>query len=187
MATTQIEERVRELRDDLNRANHLYYTLDQPEISDAQYDEAIRELRAIEAEHPELITSDSPTQRVGAEPLSGFVQVQHPIPLLSLGNAFDDDEFMAWHNRVVNLLEHDDFDMACELKFDGLAVALTYEDGLFVRGATRGNGLVGENVTQNLRTINSIPLKVFGRDFPKRFEARGEVYFPKSEFARLRR
>ena len=121
----------------------------------------------------------------GAEPLEGFSQVQHPRPMLSLANAFDDDEFMAWHTRVANLLERDQFDIACELKFDGLAVALTYENGLFVQGATRGNGLVGEDVTLNLRTINSIPLKVIGNDFPQRFEVRGEVYFPKSEFQRF--
>ena len=100
----------------------------------------MRELRRIESEHPELVTPDSPTQRVGAEPLEGFTQAEHPVPLLSLGNAFDDEEFMAWHARVADLLEEPQFDMVCELKFDGLAVALTYEDGLLTRGATRGNG-----------------------------------------------
>lgn len=185
MATLDLTQRVNDLREQLNRANHLYYVLDQPEISDAQYDVLMNDLRQIEADHPDLVTPDSPTQRVGAEPLDGFNQVQHPQPMLSLANAFDDEEFMAWHARVANLLERDQFDIACELKFDGLAVALTYENGLFVQGATRGNGLVGEDITQNLRTIKSIPLKVIGNDFPARFEVRGEVYFPKSEFQRF--
>ncbi len=185
MVATEITRRVKELRDELNRHNHLYYVLDQPGISDAQYDLLLRELRGLEEEFPELVTSDSPTQRVGAQPAEGFSEVQHPYPMFSLANAFDDDEFMAWHQRVANLLERDDFDMVCELKYDGLAVALTYQDGVFAQGSTRGNGLVGEDVTSNLRTINSIPLMVLGDDSPGRFEVRGEVYFPKSGFQRF--
>ena len=184
MVPSEIRQRAQELRAELDRNNHLYYVLDRPQISDAQYDELIRELRRLEAEHPELVTPDSPTQRVGAEPVEGFVQVQHPLPLLSLGNAFDDEEFMAWHRRAANLLEDVAFDMVCELKFDGLAVALTYEDGVFVRGATRGNGSVGEDVTSNLRTVRSIPLRVLN-SAPGRFEVRGEVVFPKSAFQRF--
>ena len=177
-------KRAKKLRDELNRHNYLYHGLDAPEISDAQYDALMHELRELEQEHPQLVTADSPTQRVGTEPSEGFVEVVHPVPLLSLSNAFDDDEFMAWHRRAAELLDNETFDMVCELKYDGLAVALTYEDGLFVRGATRGNGSVGENVTLNLRTIKSIPLRVLG-DAPGRFEVRGEVFFPKPAFHRF--
>ena len=181
MPGTTTLDRVKELRDKINHHNHRYYVLDDPEISDAQYDELMRELRGVESERPELVTPYSPTQRVGAEPLEGFTQAEHPEPLLSLGNAFDDEEFMAWHARVADLLEEPQFDMVCELKFDGLAVALTYEDGLLTRGATRGNGVVGEDVTSNMRTIRSIPLRVPAAA-PSRFEVRGEVIFPKSKF-----
>ena len=182
---TSIERQIEELRRRLNFHNYRYYVLDSPEVSDAQYDALIRELRAIEAEHPELVTPDSPTQRVGDAPADGFQQVEHTRQMFSLGNAFDDDEFLAWHKRVSDLLEGDAFDMVCELKYDGLAVALTYEDGVFVRGATRGNGMVGEDVTSNLRTIKSIPLRLLSNDAPQRFEVRGEVYFPKSLFAKF--
>ena len=184
MTDPKIDKRAGELRCDLARHNYLYFVLDKPEISDGQYDVLIRELRRLEEENPELVTPDSPTQRVGAEPADGFVQAEHPVPMLSLGNAFDDDEFLAWHRRTANLLEDTSFDMVCELKFDGLAVALTYEDGVFVRGATRGNGAVGEDVTLNLRTIRSIPLRVLG-EAPRRFEVRGEVFFPISAFHRF--
>ena len=176
-----IIDHTRELRSRIDYHGHRYYVLDDPEISDSQYDELMQELRRIEAKHPALVTPDSPTQRVGAEPLDGFERAEHPIPLLSLGNAFDEEEFMAWHTRVADLLEEPGFDMVCELKFDGLAVALTYEDGRLIRGATRGNGAVGEDVTANLRTIRSIPLRV-PDGAPRRFEARGEVFFPKSKF-----
>ena len=200
MATTAtlfdvIPERVDELRNRLNHHNHRYYVLDHPEISDAQYDALMRELRAIEADRPELVTPDSPTQRVGAEPAEGFDQVEHSRPMFSLSNAFDKEEFMAWHGRVSDLLEAGSFDMVCELKYDGLAVALTYENGIFIRGATRGNGAVGEDITSNLRTIGSIPLKIpvppKNSDkneeilVPNILEVRGEVYFPKSLFAKF--
>ena len=185
MANRNVIDRLHSLKAELNRHNYLYFVADSPEIGDAEYDALLRELRGIEEEHPELVTPDSPTQRVGAEPAEGFTEVQHPRPMLSLSNAFDDEEFLAWNERVAGLLERDDFDLVCELKYDGLAVALTYENGLFVRGATRGNGSVGEDVTQNLRTINSIPLRVLGDDVPAVFEVRGEVYFPKSKFRRF--
>ena len=172
------------LRAEIDRHNHLYFALDRPEIGDAEYDALMRELRNLEERRPDLVTPDSPTQRVGAEPAEGFEQARHPAPLLSLGNAFDDEELMAWYRRVADLIESADFDLVCELKFDGLAVALTYEDGVLVRGATRGNGTVGEDVTHNLRTIRSIPLRVLG-DAPRRFEVRGEVLFPKSAFQRF--
>ncbi|MBI4219845.1 MAG: NAD-dependent DNA ligase LigA [Chloroflexi bacterium] len=175
---------VERLRRELHRHNRLYYVLNRPEISDGEYDAMTRELRRIEEEHPELVTPDSPTQRVGAEPAKEFAEVQHPLPLLSLANAFDEEEFLAWHRRAAGTLERDDFDMVCELKYDGLAVALTYESGALVRGATRGNGTTGEDVTPNLRTIRSVPLRVYG-DAPARFEVRGEVIFPRSGFQRF--
>ncbi len=185
MTTTDVTERIEELRERLNYHNYRYYVLDSPEVSDAQYDALMRELRAIEAEYPELVTPDSPTQRVGAAPADGFEQVTHSRPMFSLSNAFDDEEFMAWHKRVSDMLEGEPFDMVCELKYDGLAVALTYENGVFVRGATRGNGMVGEDVTSNLRTVKSIPLRLLSNDVPQRFEVRGEVYFPKSLFVKF--
>ena len=185
MTVIHTTERIAELREQLNHHNYRYYVLDSTEVSDAQYDALMRELRAIEAAHPELVTLDSPTQRVGAPPADGFAQVTHSRQMFSLGNAFDDDEFLAWHKRVSDLLEGEPFDMVCELKYDGLAVALTYEDGVFVRGATRGNGMVGEDVTSNLRTIKSIPLRLLSADAPQRLEVRGEVYFPKSLFAKF--
>ena len=138
----------------------------------------------LEERYPDLVTPDSPTQRVGAAPAEGFAEVEHPVPLLSLGNAFNDEELPAWHRRATNLLDGATFDMVCELKMDGLAVALTYERGMLVHGATRGDGLRGEDITQNLRTIRSIPLSIPGES-PERFEVRGEVYFPRSLFAKL--
>ena len=184
MAEPDVVERVEALREEINRHNYLYFVLDQPETSDGQYDTLMRELRELEDQRPELVTPDSPTQRVGAQPAEGFVQAEHAVPLLSLGNAFDEEELAAWHTRAAGLLEDAQFDMVCELKYDGLAVALTYEDGVLVRGATRGNGSVGEDVTSNLRTVRSIPLRVLG-DAPSRFEVRGEVLFPKSQFHKL--
>ena len=184
MTDTKVQKQVDTLRQELNRHNHLYFVLDQPETSDGQYDKLMRRLRKLEEQHPELVTSDSPTQRVGAEPAEGFAQAQHPVPLLSLGNAFNEGELIAWHQRTTNLLDGASFDMVCELKYDGLAVALTYEEGILVRGATRGNGSSGEDVTSNLRTIKSIPLRVMG-DAPSRFEVRGEVLLPKSAFRKL--
>lgn len=184
MIDTGIRERVEKLRREINRHNHLYHVLDQPEISDSQYDRLMRELGGLEEQYPDLVTSDSPTQRVGAAPAEGFAEVEHPLPLLSLGNAFNDEELEAWHRRATNLLDGATFDMVCELKMDGLAVALTYENGVLVHGATRGDGLRGEDVTQNLRTIRSIPLSIAGES-PERFEVRGEVYFQRSLFAKL--
>ena len=177
-----IGERIAELRDLIRGHDYLYYIKENPSISDTEYDGLMRELRKIEEENPDLVTPDSPTQRVAGAPAEGFTEVTHHRTMLSLSNAFDDGEFHAWHERVAGLLETDRFDMMCELKFDGLAVALTYIDGLFVRGATRGNGVVGEDVTANLRTINSIPLRLTGGDYPDLLEVRGEVYFPKSRF-----
>ena len=186
MSNPDIHERLEDLRAQVNHHNYRYHALDAPEIGDAEFDALYRALAAIEEGHPELVTPDSPTQRVGAEPVAGFAEAVHPSPMLSLGNAFDEEQLMAWHRRAQALVDGEAFGMVCELKFDGLAVALTYEDGVLVRGATRGNGAVGEDVTSNLRTVRSIPLRLLD-DVPGRIEVRGEVLFPKSRFAELNR
>ena len=180
----KVKQRIEELREVINHHNYRYYVLDSPEISDAEYDELMKELRQLEAEHPELVTSDSPTQRIGAPPVEAFGVVEHPQPLLSLANAFSYEELAAWHKRVSKLLGGRQFDLVCEPKIDGLAVALTYVDGLLVTGATRGDGYRGEDITQNLKTIRSIPLSV-PTEAPPRFEVRGEVYLPKAGFKKL--
>jgi len=177
-------QRIEELRKTINYHNYRYYVLDSPEISDAEYDELMKELRQLESEHPELVTPDSPTQRIGAPPVEAFGVVEHPRPLLSLANAFSYEELAAWHKRVSNLLGGRQFDLVCEPKIDGLAVALTYVDGLLVTGATRGDGYRGENITQNLKTVRSIPLSL-PKEAPPRFEVRGEVYLPKAGFKKL--
>ncbi|MCH8195805.1 MAG: NAD-dependent DNA ligase LigA, partial [Chloroflexi bacterium] len=187
MAKTSAAGRIAELRRTVDYHNHRYFVVDDPEISDAEYDLLLRELQELEAEHPELQTPDSPTQRVGATPVDAFQSVRHPVALLSLANAFDLDELTAWHARTSKLLEGEPFGMVCELKIDGLAVAITYEDGMLVTGATRGDGETGENVTQNLRTVRSIPLSTPPAQSPRRFEVRGEVYMPRSGFERMNR
>ena len=184
MVSTNDGRRIAELRSQLNFHNYRYYALDDPEITDGEYDLLIRELRQLEEQHPELITADSLTQRVGAAPSEGFTQVQHTQPMLSLGNAFNLEELEAWYRRSKNLMDDAEFDLVCELKIDGLAVNLTYENGTLVQGATRGDGTVGEDVTQNLRTIRSIPVTLQG-DPPTHLEVRGEVYLPLDEFRRL--
>ncbi len=173
--------RAEELRSELNIHNHQYYVLDSPTITDAEYDLLLNELRAIEAKYPELITPESPTQRTGAAPVEGFGVVEHRVPLLSLGNAFSEDDLRAWKRRLTDRLGGDDFPVTTEPKVDGLAVALVYENGRFVQGATRGDGVRGEDITQNLRTISTIP-QVLSGDSPARFEVRGEVYMSKSGF-----
>jgi DNA ligase (NAD+) len=177
-----------ELRRQLERHNRLYYVLDEPEVGDDAYDELLDELRALEAEHPELRSPDSPTQRVGAPPLDRFEQVQHLEPMLSLGNARNEEELRAWEARLANYLKRLDitasqFSYTTEPKIDGLAITLTYEEGVLVRGATRGDGQVGEDVTQNLRTIGAIPLRI--PDAPELIEVRGEVYLPIAAFKAL--
>src|SRR4029079_504313 len=163
VSTTGPAERAAELRAQLEYHNRRYYVLDDPEIGDDQYDALLDELRGIEAEHPELVTSDSPTQRVGAEPVSNLRKVTHELPMLSLANARSEEELRAWVDRMRNHLaregiENPEFTFVAEPQIDGLAISLLYEDGVLVRGATRGNGEVGEDVTHNLRTIGSIPL-----------------------------
>jgi len=180
----EVKQRINKLRELINYHNYRYYVLDSPEISDAEYDELMRELEQLEEAHPELITPDSPTQRIGAAPVEAFGVVEHPQPLLSLANAFSDEELDAWYRRASNLLGSRKTDFVCELKIDGLAVALTYVNGLLEVGATRGDGYRGENITQNLRTVKSIPLSV-SKEAPPRFEVRGEVYLPKVGFKKL--
>lgn len=188
-AADSLAARAAELRAELNRHAYLYYVLDAPEIDDAEYDELMRELQELEAAHPELRTPDSPTQRVGGEPLERFAQVRHLEPMLSLANARNEEELFAWDARNRRLLEaaglDADMKYVVEPKIDGLAVSLTYRDGVFAVGATRGNGVVGEDVTANLRTIGSLPLRLFDDDPPPVVEVRGEVYLPLSSFARL--
>ena len=177
--------RAAELRETIERANHEYYVLDNATLSDAEYDRLFRELREIEAAHPELRTPDSPTQRVGAEPASKLEKVQHLAPMLSLDNAFSPDELRAWETRNARIADEvRTAGYVTEPKIDGLAVALTYEDGIFTRGATRGNGTIGEEITRNLRTIREIPLRLRedGTRPPARMEIRGEVYMPLSGF-----
>ncbi len=177
--------RVEQLREQIRFHNYRYYVLDDPQVPDAEYDRLLGELQALEAEHPELVSADSPTQRVGAKPLSAFGEVKHEVPMLSLDNAFDDDEVGEFDRRVREKLEVEAVDYTAEPKLDGLAVSLLYEDGVLVRGATRGDGSSGEDITQNVRTIQSIPLKLLGRGYPKRLEVRGEVFISHAGFAAL--
>jgi DNA ligase (NAD+) len=181
-------DRAADLRRRLEYHNRRYYVLDDPEISDSEYDALLNELRDLEAEHPKLRTPDSPTQRVGAEPLAKFEQVRHLQPMLSLANARDEEELRAWLVRSERFLQRRGAELGeirfvSEPKVDGLAVSLVYEDGVFVRGATRGNGEVGELITENLRTIGAIPLRL--DDAPPLIEVRGEIYLPLAAFARL--
>ena len=178
--------RAAEIHAEIEYHNHHYYVLDQPEISDAEYDRLFRELQRIEEDFPALASPDSPTQRVGAEPLDRFPKVTHRKPMLSLANAFDAAELRAFQKRMAKLLGSEEIEYVCELKIDGLAVALTYEEGRLARGATRGNGTVGEEITQNLRTIQAIPLRLGSADaFPKAMEVRGEAYFRLSAFQQM--
>ena len=181
---SDIQKQIEELRQKLNHHNYRYYVLDSPEISDEEYDGLMRGLRKLEEQYPQFLTTDSPTQRVGAAPVEAFGVIEHPLPLLSLGNAFVAEDLYAWYTRTLKLLDVNQFNMVCEHKMDGLAVALTYVNGHFIQGATRGDGFRGEDITQNLRTIRSIPLSVW-KDAPPRFEVRGEVYLPKAGFLKL--
>nr|AIF14182.1 DNA ligase, NAD-dependent (ligA, ligB) [uncultured marine thaumarchaeote KM3_66_E06] len=185
MAHESAAARITELREQINHHNYRYHVLDSSVIGDSQFDALFVELRELEKSNPSLVTDDSPTQRVGSAPSAQFNEVQHPQAMLSLGNTFNDDDLAAWHKRAAGLLEVDDFAMVCEPKIDGLAIALTYESGKLMRGATRGDGLHGEDVTPNVRTINAIPLALQAREVPRRFEVRGEVYMPRDAFAAL--
>ena len=181
MASDDVRRRITELREQLHYHNYRYFVLDDPEIADREYDELMRELVDLEDEHPEEVTPESPTQRVGHRPVSGFAEVVHREPLLSLANAFDEEELQAFAERTVRRTG-DDVDFVCELKFDGLAVSLIYGDGRFVQGATRGDGQRGEDITQNLKTIGAIPLVL---SEPVSVDVRGEVFMRRADFAAL--
>jgi len=183
----EAHERVEELRTQIRYHDHRYYVLAEPEVGDSQYDALMVELRGLEERFPELLTPDSPTQRVAGAPAEGFAVIEHREPMLSLSNVFNRDELLAWQKRMVRLVEREDFTFVCEPKIDGLAISLVYRDGKFEYGATRGDGFRGEDITSNLRTIRSIPL-VLDADpstLPAAFEVRGEVYLSKAEFKRL--
>ena len=183
-------KRVDSLRDQIRHHNYQYHVLDEPDVPDAEYDRLVRKLQKLEAKHPELITPDSPTQRVGAEPIKAFGTVEHQIPMLSLDNAFSEDELRDFHRRVTDRLDIDinaKLRYAAEPKLDGAAVSLRYEGGELVKGATRGDGTTGEDITHNVRTITAVPLKLLGKGFPDTLEVRGEVFMPDGEFARINR
>jgi DNA ligase (NAD+) len=180
------EQEVQRLREQLDRYNYHYYVLDDPLLPDAEYDRMFALLQQLESLHPELISAESPTQRVGDKPLSAFVQVQHQLPMLSLNNAFDDTDMVAFDKRVGERLELDTtIDYACEPKLDGVAVSLIYQGGVLLRGATRGDGSTGEDITANVRTIGSVPLRLLHSGYPQLLEVRGEVYMPRAGFERV--
>lgn len=181
MNATEAKQKIEALRKDLEQYSYEYHTLDDPSVSDYEYDKKMQELINLEEAHPDLQTPDSPSQRVGGKPLDAFVKVQHDIPMLSLGNAFNDEELRDFDRRVKNGTDAE-VNYVCELKIDGLAVSLKYEDGIFVRGATRGDGTTGEDITKNLRTIRNIPLRL---KEPMTVEVRGEAYMPKKSFMAL--
>jgi DNA ligase (NAD+) len=180
-----INKRIEKLKNEIEYHNYRYYVLDSPEISDGEYDKLMKELIRLEDAHPELITSDSPTQRVGARPLKEFSAMAHRIPLLSLDNAMDSQELKEFYQRIAKWMLDESMTFCCEPKFDGLAVELIYEKGVFVRGGTRGDGATGEDVTQNLKTIKTVPLRLITENPPDLLEVRGEVVMYKSEFKRL--
>jgi DNA ligase (NAD+) len=184
--TPEIQQRVEQLRQQLQKANYAYYVLDDPIMEDAIYDRLYRELQDLESQHPEIITPDSPTQRVGDRPAAQFNSVPHNIPLYSLENAFNLDEFAKWQERWRRVApDVKDFEYVCELKIDGSAIALTYENGVLVRGVTRGDGVTGEEITQNIRTIRAIPLRLHLESPPAVVEVRGEAFLPLDEFDRI--
>ncbi len=181
----QLEQYVADLRRQIEDANYQYYVQNNPTLTDAEYDQLMRELQKLEAEHPEIQSPDSPTQRVGAGPVQDVPQHYHPVPMLSLANARSEEELQAWHKRAQNILPGATFEYVCELKIDGLAMALTYEHGRLTIGASRGDGLVGEDWTPNVRTIRTIPQKLRGNRIPERVEIRGEIYMSTKSFEKL--
>jgi DNA ligase (NAD+) len=185
-----IDRKIESLRDQIRRHEHLYYVLDAPEISDAEFDRLMQELKRLEAAHPELLTPDSPTQRVGGKPREGFVKVAHSRPMLSLDNAFSEEELRNWDRRVRELSGSAAIEYVCELKLDGMSLALTYENGRLAKGVTRGDGSIGEDVTSNVRTMRTVPLSVAAAaskkaGVPEKFEVRGEVIMPLAGFERM--
>ena len=189
-ANKQVEKKIEALREKIRSHEYLYYVLDQPEISDAEFDKLMRDLKDLEVAHPELLTADSPTQRVGGKPREGFLKVRHSSPMLSLDNTYNEDELRDWERRVHELTGRVDVDYVCELKLDGMSLALIYEGGKLVRGITRGDGSVGEDVTLNVRTVRSIPLSISKEQLkkagiPADFEVRGELLMPTAAFRKL--
>ena len=182
MKKSEVRSRIDKLRQDINHHNHQYHVLDNPELPDSVYDRLYQELVALEKNFPEFITNDSPTQRVGAKPLKQFDEVQHRLPMLSLGNAFNEAQMEAFYQRIIDRINATEIEFAAETKLDGLAISLSYEDGKLIRAATRGDGHQGEDVTLNARTIKSIPLRLTGNDFPAMLEVRGEVIMLKKDF-----
>ncbi|GGK73122.1 NAD-dependent DNA ligase LigA [Amphritea balenae] len=185
---TSVPQLLEQLRDQLRHYNHEYYVLDNPTVPDAEYDRIFQQLKQLEQQYPELVSTDSPTQRVGDKPLAAFNQVKHEMPMLSLDNAFDADDMRGFDKRVrdrLNISDSESLAFACEPKLDGIAVSLMYEKGILVRGATRGDGSTGEDITHNVRTIPSIPLRLMGQGYPQRLEVRGEIYMPKRGFDKL--
>src|SRR5215468_2724080 len=185
-----VQETVESLREEIRNHEYRYYVLDDPEISDAEFDRLMNELKKLEAERPELVNPDSPTQRVGGKPREGFVKVQHSIPMLSLDNAYNEEELRNWERRVHELAGRKDIEYVCELKLDGMSLALRYEDGKLVRGITRGDGSIGEDVTANVRTVRSIPLSISAdklnkSGIPPDFEVRGEMLMPIASFKKM--
>ncbi len=180
------QSRSEALRAAIRHHNYRYYVLDDPEIPDAEYDRLMRELQTLEAEYPALVTPDSPTQRIGAQPRPEFLEVRHRVPMISLDNAMSDDELLEFHRRVAKSLQGETPILyTAEPKLDGLAVNIRYEQGVLVQAATRGDGMTGEDVTHNVRTIQMVPLHLFGDDWPDVLEVRGEVYMTRGGFARL--
>lgn len=181
-----IEKKIESLREQLRYHSYKYYVLDDPDIPDAEYDRLLKQLEALEKAHPELVTPDSPTQRVGSKPLTAFEQIRHQKPMLSLDNVFSEDELLAFNQRLQDRLNNEDeIEFTAEPKLDGLAISLRYEKGMLIYAATRGDGFTGENVTQNVRTMQSVPLRLLGADYPEVLEVRGEVFMPKAGFEKL--
>ncbi|MGC9048883.1 MAG: NAD-dependent DNA ligase LigA [Patescibacteria group bacterium] len=189
MTKGEAKKRIKKLRKEIQRHDYLYYVLDKPEISDAAYDALKRELIALEKQYPEFITPDSPTQRVGGSPLEKFEKVKHRVPMLSLQDAFNEQEISDWEERIKKLFPDEKFDYFVELKMDGLAVSLIYKNGIFYKGSTRGDGIIGEDVTQNIKTIKTVPLRLrleeFSKKLPSEIEIRGEVFMTKKAFEEL--
>jgi len=182
----KIEQQIRKLREIINYHAQCYYVYDEPEIPDAEYDKLFRQLEELEGQYPELVTLDSPTCRVGGEVLEGFEQVTHQVPMLSLSNAFSEEEIKEFFRRVTEWLDYQKFKIVAEPKLDGLAINLRYENGILLQAATRGDGQTGEDVTQNVRTIPSIPLTLLNDDFPRLLEVRGEIFMPKAGFKKVK-
>src|SRR6202790_3050998 len=189
-AAKDIEKKMEALREKIRHHEYLYHVLDNPEISDLEFDKLMQQLKDLESEHPTLVTPDSPTQRVGGKPREGFVKVRHSMPMLSLDNTYSEDELRAWERRVHELTGRSEVDYVCELKLDGMSLALVYEDGQLARGVTRGDGSVGEDVTLNVRTVRSVPLsipkeKLKKAGIPPDFEVRGELLMPLAAFKKM--